>query len=118
MICYGYRNCSTCRDALKWLKAKGIVVESREIRETPPTPDELAFALKALGGERRKLFNTSGAEFRSLGLKDKIDAAAENELFQWIQEQGNLCKRPLLIDLAKDLVLVGFQPDAWEAALG
>ena len=118
MLHYGYRNCSTSRDALKWLKARGIAVESREIRETPPTADELAFALKTLGGDRRKLLNTAGAEFRSMGLKDKLDALDDTEVFQLIQEHGNLCKRPFLIDQARGTVLVGFHEATWQAALG
>ena len=118
MLYYGYRNCSTCRDALKWLKARGIAVESREIRETPPSPEELAFALKALGGDRRKLLNTSGAEFRNMGLKDKLDALDDTEVFQLIQEYGNLCKRPFLIDQSQGIVLVGFHETTWQAALG
>jgi arsenate reductase len=118
MTYYGYRNCSTCREALKWLKARGIEVESREIRETPPTPDELAFALKVLGGERRKLLNTAGVEFRSMGLRDKIDSLGDTDVFQLIQEQGNLCKRPFLIDLEHNTALVGFHEATWQAALG
>ena len=44
----------------------------KPIRETPPTTGELKAALELLGGDIRKLFNTSGMDYRALGLKDKL----------------------------------------------
>jgi arsenate reductase len=117
MIYYGYRKCSTCRDALKWLEQRGIVVEIREIRETPPSPGELATALRLLGGDRKKLLNTAGAEYRSMGLKDKIDTLSDEALFALIQQNGNLCKRPFLLDEASGIALTGFQAESWQQAL-
>jgi arsenate reductase len=90
----------------------------KEIRETPPSPAELAFALRRCGGERKKLFNTAGAEFRAMGLKDQLDTMDESSLFSLIQQQGNLCKRPFLIDETKGIALVGFDEGAWQTALG
>jgi arsenate reductase len=117
MIYYGYRNCSTCRNALKWLRQQGIDVKLREIRETPPSPDELAYALKALQGDRKRLLNVAGAEYRSMGLKNLIDGMNDDEVFAVIQSCGNLCKRPLLIDKARGKVLVGFDPEIWRRTL-
>lgn len=118
MIYYGYSKCSTCRQALQWLTKKGIAVEIREIRETPPSPEELALALRLLGGERKKLLNVSGVEYRSMGLKDRLAALSDNAMFALLQEQGNLCKRPFLIDAKAGLVLTGFQREEWERLLG
>ena len=81
---YGYRNCSTCRTALQWLKENDITVEQKEIRETPPKPAELAAALRLLGGDRKKLLNTAGAEYRSMGLKDAIDTLSDDDIFALI----------------------------------
>lgn len=117
MIYYGYRNCSTCRKALAWLRQLGIEVEIREIRETPPSPGELAYALQMLQGDRKRLLNVAGAEYRSMGLKNRIDALHDDELFAMIQSCGNLCKRPLLIDEALGKVLVGFDPELWQRSL-
>lgn len=117
MIYYGYRKCSTCRDALKWLEQRGIAVEIREIRETPPSPCELATALRLLGGDRKKLLNTAGAEYRSMGLKDRIDTLSDEALFALIQQNGNLCKRPFLIDETSGTALTGFQAEQWQQAL-
>lgn len=117
MIYYGYSKCSTCRKATQWLADHGIKAELREIRETPPTLAELQFALE-LSGDIKKLLNTAGAEYREMGLKDQIDAMQAGEVFQLIQQHGNLCKRPFLIDQQQGIALTGFSESAWAKALG
>ncbi len=62
---YQYSKCGTCRKALKFLTAKGIDFIAVPIRETPPTPDELERMLERYGGQIRKLFNTSGQDYRN-----------------------------------------------------
>ena len=117
MIYYGYRKCSTCRESLKWLAEKGISVVVREIRDTPPTPAELAVALRLLNGDRKKLLNTAGVEYRAMGLKDTIDSLSDAEIFSLIQQNGNLCKRPFLLDESSHIALTGFDREQWHAAL-
>lgn len=117
MIYYGYRKCSTCRDALKWLQQHGIHVEQREIRETPPSSRELAAALRILGGDRKKLLNISGAEYRAMGLKDRLGEMTDEEVFALIQENGNLCKRPFLLDEKRSIALTGFRMEDWQKLL-
>jgi len=111
---YVYQKCSTCRDALKWLDARGILHHAKAIRETPPTPAELAVALKALGGDLRKIFNTSGMDYRALGLKNRLPAMSQSEACDLLSQNGNLVKRPFLI--GKDKVLLGFKQPDWEKA--
>ncbi len=113
---YVYQKCSTCRDALKWLAQKGIACEVKAIRETPPTPVELKVALTALGGDLRKIFNTSGMDYRELGMKDRLPGMTGAEAFDLLSKNGNLVKRPFFIDGTK--VLVGFKEAQWKEALG
>lgn len=113
---YVYQKCSTCRDALKWLDQKGIACEVKAIRETPPTPAELKVALATLGGHMRKLFNTSGVDYRELGMKERLPAMSEAEAFEMLSKNGNLVKRPFLIVGTK--ALVGFKQAEWSAELG
>lgn len=112
---YAYQKCSTCRDAIKWLDAHDISYQLKAIRETPPSTAELASALKLLDGDLRKLFNTSGVDYRELGIKDKLPSLSESEALDLLASNGNLVKRPFVI--AKGVALVGFKPDAWESAL-
>jgi arsenate reductase len=112
---YIYQKCSTCRDALKWLDAHGIKHEVKAIRETPPTVAELKIALDSFNGDLRKIFNTSGMDYRALGLKDRLPSMTENEALEMLSRHGNLVKRPFVI--GDGTVLVGFKEAAWKSVL-
>lgn len=113
---YAYKGCDTCRKALKWLAGRGIPHEVKAIRETPPSVAELKAALAAFGGDLRPLFNTSGGDYRELGLKDKLPSMSADEAVALLSRNGNLVKRPFVI--GKDVILAGFKPDEWSKALG
>ena len=112
MIIYTYQKCSTCKKATKWLTEQGFEFEERPIRETPPTRNELETMAAHYDGNLKKLFNTSGMDYRSLGLKDKIDQLSEEKVYGMLTENGNLVKRPFL--LTADKGLVGFKAPEWE----
>ena len=112
---YIYQKCSTCRDALRWLEGHGIAHQVKAIRETPPTPAELRSALTRMGGDFRKLFNTSGIDYRALGLKDQLPRMDETGAIERLAQNGNLVKRPFLIGEGK--ALAGFKPEVWEKTL-
>lgn len=114
-VLYAYKSCDTCRKASKWLKEHNIEHEIKAIRETPPSPAELKQALAANGGDLRKLFNTSGGDYRELGIKDKLPTMTEKDAFDLLSKNGNLVKRPFLI--GDSVSLVGFNEAAWAAAL-
>ena len=117
MKLYTYQACSTCRSALKWLRANGIAFQEIPIRETPPTVSELRAMLNAHGGELRPLFNVSGQDYRALGLKDMLPTMGAEEALALLASHGNLVKRPFVIDLERGIHLTGFQEDAWAAVL-
>jgi len=111
---YTYKNCDTCRRAVKWLRARGIAFEEHPIRETPPGPAELRKMLAALGGERRRLFNTSGGDYRELKLGEKLPAMNDADALGLLAGNGNLVKRPFV--LGPQVALVGFDEAEWSAA--
>ena len=113
---YAYKNCDTCRKALKWLKENHIAHEVKAIRETPPTAAELQAALEASGGDLRVLFNTAGGDYRDLGLKDRLPTMDWDEAISLLSNNGNLVKRPFLI--GEGGVLVGFKEAVWQKELG
>ncbi|HAL70712.1 MAG TPA: ArsC family transcriptional regulator, partial [Verrucomicrobiales bacterium] len=76
---YAYQGCSTCKNALKWLKAQGIAHQEIAIRETPPSVPELRSMLAAKDGDLRPLFNTSGQDYRALGMKDDLPTLPTDE---------------------------------------
>ena len=112
---YAYKGCDSCRKALKWLTAEGIDHEVRAIRETPPSLDELKAVLGAYDGELRRLFNTSGGDYRELGLKDKLPTMSEHDAFDLLSKNGNLVKRPFVV--GDGVALVGYKEDIWRDAL-
>ncbi len=114
---YAYSDCSTCRNAIKWLKQHAIAFEEVAIRETPPSLDELKAVLAAHDGDLRKLFNVSGLDYRALGLKDKLPTMSADAALKLLAENGNLVKRPFTIDAKNNVHLVGFKEPEWQAAL-
>ena len=112
---YTYANCDTCRRAVKWLRGQDLAFDEHPIRETPPSPAELRTMLAAQGGELRRLFNTSGKDYREQKLGGKLPAMSESAALALLAGNGNLVKRPFL--LGGRVALVGFDEAAWAAAL-
>ncbi len=112
---YTLAQCSTCRDATKWLRAHSIDFEERAIRERPPSPAELKTVLGACGGQIRKLFNTSGLEYRAQKLSDKLPTMTEEQALALLAGNGSLVKRPFVV--GDKVALVGFDENKWAATL-
>ena len=115
LIIYTLSTCDSCRKATKWLRAREITFTERAIRETPPSTAELRLALAAHGGELRKLFNTSGREYRALQLGEKLPGLSESDALSLLAKNGSLVKRPLLV--GKNWARAGFNEAAWATAL-
>ena len=114
---YACSGCSTCKNALKWLKQHAIAFEEVPIRETPPSLAELTAMLAAHKGDLRKLFNVSGLDYRTLNLKDKLHTMSADAALKLLAGNGNLVKRPFAIDTKNSVHLVGFKEPEWQAAL-
>ena len=112
---YEYKNCGTCRKALKYLEERGVAFERVPIRETPPTKTELKAMLKSYHGERKRLFNTSGGDYKSMNMKDRLPDLTDEEAIALLSENGNLIKRPFV--LSGDQGVIGFKVDEWDAFL-
>jgi arsenate reductase (glutaredoxin) len=112
---YAYAGCDSCRKALKHLAARGVEPEIIAIREQPPTVAELRAMLRHVGGEMRRLFNTSGQDYRAMKLGERLPAMSEAEALALLAANGNLVKRPFA--LTKKSGVVGFKQDEWERLL-
>ncbi len=117
IIIYTYANCDSCRRAVKWLRAQGLDFTEKPIRETPPSAAELKAMLAAQDGELRKLFNTSGLDYRAQGLGAKLPMMTEAAALTLLAGNGNLVKRPFLWRPTDQVGLVGFDEGRWSAAL-
>ncbi|NND80895.1 MAG: arsenate reductase family protein [Gammaproteobacteria bacterium] len=116
MKLYQYPNCSTCRKAIKYLQDQGVEFDSIDITAQPPTQAELKAMLRCYDGEIRKLFNTSGLQYRELGMKDKLPDMSKAEAIKLLAGNGKLIKRPFIITKSK-IGLVGFKPEQWQSLL-
>ena len=108
-ICYP--KCSTCKKAQAWLDAKGLTYERRDIKEDKPSREELVEWYRKSGLPLKRFFNTSGLQYKALGLKDKLPAMSEEEQLDLLATDGMLVKRPIAV--GEDFVLVGFKEAEW-----
>ncbi len=116
MKIYTYAKCETCRKAAKWLQSRGLSFTEIPIRDQPPTKAELKRMLAIYKGDPKRLFNTSGGDYREMKLGEKLPAMSEAEAIDLLASNGNLVKRPFF--LTKDGGLVGFKEAEWEALFG
>ena len=115
MIFICYPKCTTCQKARAWLDEHHITYNFRDIKLENPTYDELAAWHEHSGLPLKKFFNTSGLQYKALGLKEKLPAMSEAEQLALLATDGMLVKRPLLV--GEDFVLTGFRAAEWEARL-
>lgn len=116
MLLVHHPKCSTCKRAKAWLDGRGVAYDERDIVRDSPAADELRAWREASGLPLRRLFNTSGVLYRSMGLADRLPGMDESEMYELLASDGMLVRRPLLV--CDDTVLVGFREPEWAAALG
>ncbi|HJC92590.1 MAG TPA: arsenate reductase family protein [Candidatus Mediterraneibacter excrementigallinarum] len=112
MLFVCYPKCSTCKKAEKWLEAKGIDFEKRDIKTENPSAGELKEWYQKSGLPLKRFFNTSGNLYKEMKLKDRLPEMSEEEQIELLSTDGMLVKRPILVD--GDAVLVGFKEKEWE----
>ena len=109
-ICYP--KCTTCKRAQAYLDARDAAYETRDIKLENPTAEELRQWWKTSGLPLKKFFNTSGLQYKALGLKDKLPTMSEEEQIALLAADGLLVKRPILV--GDDFVLTGFRQQEWD----
>ena len=112
-VCYD--RCSTCKKAQAWLDERGETYTRREIKAEPPTEAELRAWQKMSGLPLKRFWNTSGQQYRALGLKDKLADMTEDEQFKLLASDPMLVRRPILI--GENFVRPGFRQPEWEEVL-
>ncbi len=108
---FAYKNCDTCRKALKFLAERKIAHEVIAIREQPPTVAELRAMLGHVG-DLRRLFNTSGQDYQTMNMKERLPKMSAEEALALLAGNGNLVKRPFA--LTAKAGVTGFKPEEWE----
>ena len=115
MLVLCYPRCTTCQKAVKWLEEHGKTFTYRNIKDENPDLEELRQWHKISGLPLKKFFNTSGLQYKALGLKDKLPTMSEEEQLALLASDGMLVKRPMLV--GDGFVLVGFKEADWAEKL-
>ncbi|MBR5094244.1 MAG: arsenate reductase family protein [Oscillospiraceae bacterium] len=116
MVFICYPKCSTCQKAQRWLDENAVTYTLRHIKEDRPTVEELRSWQEKSGLPLKRFFNTSGLQYKALGLKDKLPSMSEADQLQMLSSDGMLVKRPILV--GDTFVLVGFREAEYREALG
>lgn len=106
---YHYPNCSTCRNAQKWLNGHKKNLNPIDITLSPPNKTELKKLLGLSGKKITDLLNKSGEQYRLLNMKEKVKTLTEDQILDLLAKNGRLIKRPLLTDGKK--ATVGFKEE-------
>ncbi len=117
---FHYAGCSTCKQALTWLRGQGVAFDAVDLVETPPSPAQLAEVLRFSGAEARKLFNVTGLVYRGEGWAQKAVGLSDAAILTALAANGRLIKRPLLVVTrtgGKGAACIGFRAPEWHAAL-
>lgn len=69
MLFVCYPNCSTCKKARAFLESRNATFTVRDIKTDRPTEEELRLWQAQSGLPLKKFFNTSGQQYRALGLQ-------------------------------------------------
>ena len=115
MLFLWYPKCTTCQKARKWLEAQGVSLETRHIKDNPPTAAELGDWHSRSGLPLKRFFNTSGMLYKEKGLKDLLPTMSEEEQFSLLASDGMLVKRPILV--GTDHAFFGFKEADWAEKL-
>lgn len=111
MLIYVYGKCSTCKDALQFLKQHHVKATVKEITREPPSIEELKKMLAYQEGNLKKLFNTSGMLYKEMELKDQLDDMSQSQALELLHHHGMLVKRPFV--LGDRFGLLGFKQQEW-----
>ena len=112
---YCYNRCTTCKKALKWLEEKGIQYELIDIKTDHPDEETLRKYHAMSGLPLKRFFNTSGIQYREMGLAKKLPTMSDDEQFSLLAADGMMVKRPLVV--GDGFVLVGFKESEWTEKL-
>jgi len=110
---YGIRNCDTMKKAWTWLDAHGVAYDFHDYKKADVSREALESWVRQVGWE--KLLNRAGTTFKKLPEADR-QGIDEQKAIALMLAQPSMIKRPVL-ETGGDL-LVGFKPEAYEAAFG
>jgi len=105
-VIYGIPNCDSIRKARKWLEANAIEYRFVDVRQTPPSPEEVSGWMTAVG--QKALVNKRSTTWKQLDPEQR-QTAETGDALPILLAHPTLIKRPVLEYDGQ--VAVGFSVD-------
>lgn len=96
---------STCKKMISLIEELNVSYEYTDLTKESIDFKLLKDVYNRLNMPIKKLFNTSGVDYRKNNIKELFNKLTEDELLKLICENGMLLKRPFIID--NDKVYIG-----------
>ena len=109
---YGIPNCDTVTKARVWLDQAGVGYTFHNYKTEGVDAERLRAWVEQLGWE--PLLNRAGTTFRKLPEAERTDLDADKAIALMLANSSAI-KRPVLE--GDGILLVGFKPEAWAAAM-
>lgn len=104
---YTSPSCTSCRKAKAWLEENNITYNERNIFSEPLTIDEIKSILKMTEDGTEEIISTRSKVFQELNID--LDDLPLNEMFDLIQDNPGLLRRPIMVDEKR--LQVGYNED-------
>lgn len=104
---YTSPSCTSCRKAKAWLEEHNISYKERNIFSEPLTLDEIKEILRMTEDGTDEIISTRSKVYQQLDVD--LEAIPLKELFELIQENPGLLRRPIILDEKR--LQVGYNED-------
>ncbi|AEA01252.1 MULTISPECIES: transcriptional regulator SpxA [Aerococcus] len=104
---YTSPSCTSCRKARAWLEEHNIAYVERNIFQEPLSRDEIKEILRMTEDGTEEIISTRSKAFQELHID--LNEISLNELFDLIQENPGLLRRPIIMDEKR--LQVGYNED-------
>jgi len=104
---YTSPSCTSCRKAKAWLEEHNIPFRERNIFSEPLTTEEIKEILRMTEDGTDEIISTRSKAFQELNVQ--LDAMPLQDLYELIQSNPGLLRRPILIDEKR--LQVGYNDD-------
>ncbi|TYR79506.1 transcriptional regulator Spx [Priestia megaterium] len=104
---YTSPSCTSCRKAKAWLEENDIGYVERNIFSEPLSIDEIKEILRMTEDGTDEIISTRSKTFQKLNVQ--VDAMPLQDLYELIQQNPGLLRRPIIIDEKR--LQVGYNED-------
>ncbi|WP_035053734.1 transcriptional regulator SpxA [Carnobacterium pleistocenium] len=104
---YTSPSCTSCRKAKAWLEENDITYNERNIFSEPLTIGEIKSILRMTEDGTEEIISTRSKVFQELNVE--LDELPLNKMFDLIQDNPGLLRRPIMVDEKR--LQVGYNED-------